>query len=159
MYSGSLTNTPALAGVVEYLRNNAPASIDVATLDAKLAEPVIGYSIAYPMGVIAVIIAILVMKRLWRVDFAAEADKLQSLGGTSWHLENRTVLVTRKDPGIETLKEIINRFGCEVNFGRIKRNGELSWLHQMRADARRYGQPCRHNRGRGSGDRLSRGDC
>src|SRR5512135_2063959 len=36
MYAGSLTNTPALAGVVQYVRNNAPA----AQVDAMTALPV-----------------------------------------------------------------------------------------------------------------------
>ena len=77
MYAGSLTNTPALAGVVEYVRNNAPAAVR----DATMAEPVVGYSIVYPMGVIAVIACILVAKRAWKVDLAAEARGLQALGG------------------------------------------------------------------------------
>jgi putative transport protein len=126
MYAGSLTNTPALAGVVEYLRSNVPAGIDPATLDTMLAEPVIGYSIAYPLGVISMIACILVVKRFWKVDFSAEANQLQSLGGTSWILENRTVHVTRADSGSETLKEMTRRNGWEVNFGRIKRHGELT---------------------------------
>src|SRR5512136_3308713 len=82
MYAGSLTNTPALAAVVEYVKSNAPS----AARDAMMAEPVVGYSIAYPMGVIATIATILVMKRVWKVDYTAEAQKLQSLGGISRHL-------------------------------------------------------------------------
>src|SRR5512133_977757 len=54
MYAGSLTSTPALAAVIQYVRTNAPAS----ARDVMIAEPVIGYSIAYPMGVIAMIITI-----------------------------------------------------------------------------------------------------
>lgn len=125
MYAGSLTNTPALAAVVEYLGANVPAGTGAAARDMLLAEPVIGYSIAYPMGVIAVILVVLAVKRLWKVDYAAEARELQSLGGTSWQLENRTVRVTRPDPDAQTLKEMTSRFGWEVNFGRIKRDGEL----------------------------------
>jgi len=122
MYSGSLTNTPALAGVVEYVRNNAPGD----ARDAMMAEPVIGYSITYPMGVIAVIASVLVMKRIWKVDYAAEARQLQALGGTSRHLENRTIRVTRAEPIDETLRELTFRFGWEVNFSRLKRDGKLS---------------------------------
>jgi putative transport protein len=122
LYSGSLTNTPALAGVVEFVRINAPS----AARDAMMAEPVIGYSIAYPMGVIAVIASILAMKRFWKVDYSAEARQLQALGGTSRHLEDRTIHVTRVEPTGETLQELIHRTGWEVNFCRLKRNGKLS---------------------------------
>jgi putative transport protein len=121
MYAGSLTNTPALAGVVQYVRNNAPAAVQ----DTMMAEPVIGYSIAYPMGVIAMIACILVMKRVWKVDYAAEARQLQALGGTSRQLINRTIRVTRGEPIGETLQELTRRCGWDVNFGRLKRAGKL----------------------------------
>ncbi len=122
MYAGSLTCTPALAAVVQYVRTNASS----ATRDALMAEPVIGYSIAYPMGVIAMIASILVLKRAWKVDFAAEARQLQTLGGTSRHLESRTIQVTRREPVTETLQELTRRCGWDVNFGRLKREGKLS---------------------------------
>jgi putative transport protein len=86
---------------------------------------VIGYSIAYPMGVIATIACILVMKRAWKVDYAAESRQLQSLGGISRNLENRSIQVTREDIDSETLQELIQRLGWEVNFGRIRREGRL----------------------------------
>jgi putative transport protein len=113
MYAGSLTCTPALAAVVQYVRTNAPS----ATRDALMAEPVIGYSIAYPMGVIAMIASILAVKRAWKVDFA---------GGTSRHLESRTIQVTRREPITETLQELTRGCGWDVNFGRLKRAGKLS---------------------------------
>jgi putative transport protein len=122
MYAGSLTNTPALAAVVQYVRTNAPS----AARDTMMAEPVIGYSIAYPMGVIAMIASILALKRLWKVDYAAEARQLQALGGTSRHLENRTIHVTRVEPIGETLQELTRRYGWEVNFSRLKRDCKLS---------------------------------
>ena len=56
-------------GLLQYVKANAAP----AARDAMMAEPVIGYSIAYPMGVIAVIASILAVKRLWKVDYAAEA--------------------------------------------------------------------------------------
>jgi putative transport protein len=122
MYAGSLTNTPALAAVVQYVKTNAPS----AARDTMIAEPVIGYSIAYPMGVIAMIASILALKRLWKVDYAAEARQLQTLGGTSRHLENRTIHVTRVEPISETLQELTRRCGWDVNFGRLKHDGELA---------------------------------
>jgi putative transport protein len=122
MYAGSLTNTPALAAVVQYVRTNAPS----AARDTMMAEPVIGYSIAYPMGVIAMIASILALKRLWKVDYAAEARQLQALGGTSRHLENRTIHVTKVEPIGETLQELTRRYGWEVNFSRLKRDCKLS---------------------------------
>lgn len=122
MYAGSLTCTPALAAVVQYVRTNAPS----ATRDALIAEPVIGYSIAYPMGVIAMIATVLVLKRVWKVDYTAEAKQLQSLGGMNRQLENRTIQVKRGQAIDATLQELARRQGWDVNFGRLKRDGKLS---------------------------------
>ena len=122
MYAGSLTSTPALAGVVQYVRSNAPAAVR----DVMTGEPVIGYSIAYPMGVIAMIASVLALKRHWKVDYAAEARSLQSLGGMTRHLANCTIRVERVEPIRETLLELTRRCGWDVNFGRLKRNGKLT---------------------------------
>ena len=52
MFAGSFTNTPALAAVLDYIKIHAPAGLR----DQMLAEPVVGYSITYPMGVVGVMI-------------------------------------------------------------------------------------------------------
>lgn len=60
LFCGGLTNTPALAAVVERL----PA--DTAAL------PVVAYSVAYPFGVLGVLGAIAVVQRVLRLDYAAD---------------------------------------------------------------------------------------
>jgi len=121
MYAGSLTTTPALAAVVEYVKTTATSDVR----DAWMAEPVISYSVAYPMGVIGVILSILMLKRLWKVDLAAEARSLQALGATSQTLINRTIYVTRVGPIGETLRELARHQGWDVHYGRLKRGGKV----------------------------------
>ncbi|MBX3270121.1 MAG: transporter [Sandaracinaceae bacterium] len=60
LFCGGLTNTPALAAVVERL----PA--DTAAL------PVVAYSVAYPFGVLGVLAAIVLVQRVLRLDYASE---------------------------------------------------------------------------------------
>ena len=60
MFAGSMTNTPALAGLLDAIRNAAPD----AQLTQLLAEPVVGYSVAYPMGVLGMLLAVAVMQRV-----------------------------------------------------------------------------------------------
>ena len=122
LYAGSLTNTPALAAVVEYVKTNT--LIDVR--DTMMAQPVVGYSVAYPMGVIAVIGSMLVLKRLWKIDLTGEAKSLESLGGTSQTLINRTLRVTRADPIRESLQELARQRGWDVQYGRLKHDGKVS---------------------------------
>lgn len=64
-FTGALTNTPAMAAVVDAL----PTVIsDDAELQSKLEMPVIGYSLAYPIGVLGVIASIAIMAKVFRVN-------------------------------------------------------------------------------------------
>ncbi|MHB8992887.1 MAG: aspartate:alanine exchanger family transporter, partial [Chloroflexota bacterium] len=116
MYAGSLTNTPALAGVVEYVRSVAPET----AREQMVAQPVIGYSITYPMGVVAMILAITLAQRLWRVDYAAEARSLPEFAQQK-RLHTRTVRVTRAEAAGKTIEELFSRQKWRVAFARLKR--------------------------------------
>lgn len=121
MFAGSFTNTPALAGVLDHIKAHAPAALR----DAMLAEPVVGYSITYPMGVVGMILAIYLAQKLWKVDYAAEARALRGLGGGGQAFQNRTIRVVRAENTREPLQALIARFGWEVVFGRLKRADQL----------------------------------
>ena len=123
IFSGSLTNTPALAGVLDYLKH----AVSPATLDQLLAEPVVGYSVTYPMGVIGMLLAIHVMQRIWKVDYAKEGDALRKAytGATNARLQNRTIRVTRCQEECETIQELIARHKWDVVFGRMKHQERL----------------------------------
>ena len=58
VFCGALTNTPALAASIEAIRD-APgaAALPAADLQMRTSAPVIGYSVAYPFGVIGVLLA------------------------------------------------------------------------------------------------------
>lgn len=60
MLSGTMTNTPSLAGALERLKASGVA-------EAIQSEPVVAYSVVYPMGVIAVLLSIVTLKKLWKV--------------------------------------------------------------------------------------------
>ena len=116
LFAGSLTNTPALAGLLEQL-GAAGASPDL--LDA----PVVGYSIAYPVGVLGVILALALAQRVWHVDYAAEARALRTPGATDRPLDSRTVRITQQaaiNVPVATLKA---QHGWDVVFGRVRRAG------------------------------------
>ncbi|MFI7547575.1 aspartate:alanine exchanger family transporter [Actinoplanes sp. NPDC049599] len=61
-FAGVLTNTPALAAVVERLGGTADADL-----------PVVAYSLAYPASVISCLAAIAVLQRMWRIDYTSDA--------------------------------------------------------------------------------------
>lgn len=119
VFTGSLTNTPALASVIEQLKMLAPA----ATREQLLAAPVIGYSVTYPIGVIGVIVAIVLAERFWQIDYTHEAQQLHDSGRYE-RLENRTIRVTRTDAGRETVQEL-ERHDWDVLVGRVKHREQL----------------------------------
>jgi putative transport protein len=74
LYTGAMTNTPALAAVRELLRGRGQSAGMTAEQNRALSdEPVVAYSLAYPIGVIGVLAAFAVARRLWKVRIAPRA--------------------------------------------------------------------------------------
>lgn len=121
MFAGSMTNTPALAGVLESIARVAPAEQFI-TLET---EPVIGYSVAYPMGVIGLLIAIYTMQRLFRIDYRAEARSLRQFNVIEQDLHAGTALVTNPDAVGVPVSELFRRHRWDVVLSRHKRHGGI----------------------------------
>ncbi len=119
MFAGSLTNTPALAGELDFLKRWAPGGVR----DPILTEPVVGYSIAYPMGVLGVILAIAVLQRLWKVNYAAEAQRSRERREATARLVSRTVRITDPAHCGRAIGELFRKHNWEVVFGRIDHRG------------------------------------
>ncbi|ACL23546.1 aspartate:alanine exchanger family transporter [Chloroflexus aggregans] len=118
LYAGSLTNTPALAAVIEQLSR-------IGANEAQRAEPVVGYSVAYPVGVLGMILAIYLTRRLWHIDLTYEAQQLRELGAIGEHLINRTVLVTNPAIAGQTISELVKHNKWNVIFSRYQHNGNI----------------------------------
>jgi putative transport protein len=123
IFAGSLTNTPALAGVLDYLNKAAPTLVNV-----SLTEPVVAYSVTYPVGVIGCLVALAVAQRLWKVDYAAEARHVADAPRAAIHrpLRNRTIRVTRPAVSQQSIQALSREQGWDVVFGRVRRNGQLA---------------------------------
>ena len=128
-YAGSFTNTPALAGVLEYIKGyGLTAGLSQSALDQILAEPVVAYSITYPMGVVGMIVTIVTLQRLWKIDYAVEAQRAHQAYAASSNrpLSNRTIHVTQLAATRFTLPELIRDQQWDVVFGRVRRGDNLS---------------------------------
>lgn len=116
-FTGATTNTPALAGVVEALRG------------ADAAAPVVAYSLAYPGGVLGVIVAIAVLQRLWRTDYRTETAGVRDYGVGGEHLERAVVRVTRAELAGAPVQTWREREGWHAIFGRVRRGEDDSLVH------------------------------
>lgn len=120
LFAGSLTNTPALAAVLESLRQAGPPGAVVTS------QPIVAYSVSYPMGVVGTLIAITIFQRLQRIDYRREALRAHDRATTNGRLASRTIEVERSDHG--PFKELIRAQAWEVVFGRLKRGGRVSLI-------------------------------
>lgn len=73
LYCGALTNTPALAATVETIKNMAK-DLSPETLRFYLNSPVVTYGLAYPFGVLGVILWFYLFARFMEVDFNQEVQ-------------------------------------------------------------------------------------
>lgn len=114
--SGAVTNTPGLGAAQQ-------AFSDLRHIDAPSIAA--GYAIAYPMGVLGVIIAFIVLRYLLRVDKTAEeAEAKRGMG----HLEKLTlntfsVKVTNPMVYGDTVKQIRRLLNRDFMVSMILRNG------------------------------------
>ncbi len=114
LLAGSATNTPALAAVLDALRARGEAT----------SEPVVMYSIAYPMGVLFVLVAILVMRRLLPPD-AGPPSRRTGGGG----IDDVTVSIEHEEAIGRTIAELRERTGLHVTFGRVRHSGVVKVAH------------------------------
>ena len=78
LYTGSLTNTPALAAVRERVRERAHSQgMPDEPVRMLSSEPVVTYSITYPIGVIGVLLCMQIAARFWRIDPTARPDRAE----------------------------------------------------------------------------------
>lgn len=100
-FTGGETNTPALAAAIEALKGNAG-------FGRLAAEPIVGYSLSYPLGLVLPLLVVwLVLRRARRQD-----------AGPVPPLVVQTVLVEHP---AGTLAEVRDRHRGAVTFGRLQR--------------------------------------
>ncbi len=86
IFAGALTSTPALAASTEGLRDGGADTV------------IIGYGIAYPFGVIGVVLFVQVLPRLLRIDLDKLAAETRSSSEADERVEN--VLVEVANPNL-----------------------------------------------------------
>jgi putative transport protein len=124
LFTGAFTNTPALAGVLETIKATASA----ANLERLVAEPVVAYSVAYPMGVVAMLLSIALLERLWKIDYALETKRVPHFAGTGDGLTHQSVVVTSQEFRDEPISQVAHARGWNVVLGRYQHAGALSLI-------------------------------
>jgi len=121
LLSGTVTSTPALAGILDIVSNSKSGEYDK---DLFSNSAVIGYSLAYPMGVLGVMIAYNIFQRLFKIDLHKEQEDLQNEYPVSIKIERKTVAITKPEMHGVLIRDLFNKYHKHLVFGRMSRGGE-----------------------------------
>ncbi|NQU39749.1 MAG: YidE/YbjL duplication [Lentisphaerae bacterium] len=105
IFAGALTSTPALAAATEGMALAGNGGADAVS---------IGYGIAYPFGVIGVVLFVQVLPRILKLDLDSITDKSNAAGGN--RVENVLVEVTNPNLFGQRISEsgITNFNACQI---------------------------------------------
>jgi putative transport protein len=77
LFCGSLTNTPALAATVESVKRFS-ASLPPEAIELYTSSPVVTYGLAYPFGVLGVILWFFLASKFFHVDLQKESQESET---------------------------------------------------------------------------------
>ena len=121
LYTGSTTNTPALASVIDMI--NQGTSVDKVSAIEQVA---VGYTYSYPMGVIGVMAAVVLMEKLFKINYKEEAVNMGARYNIQEELTSTTVLVTNPEVATQQLRDIRKQQDWNVNYGRMLSGDQYS---------------------------------
>ncbi|MFZ4720075.1 MAG: aspartate:alanine exchanger family transporter [Ilumatobacteraceae bacterium] len=110
LFAGSLTNTPALSAAISSLGDRITSG--------DVTDPVVGYSLAYPLGVLTMLLAAAWSLRRATRRAAAAGEPVET--GAA-ELTNATLMVVRAD--LPALGELRHWEGTRLAFGRYEHDG------------------------------------
>ena len=119
--SGAVTNTPGL-GAAQNTLNQIAAS----TTGTEIPDIGLGYAVAYPFGVLGIILSMVFIKRFMKIDTVKETEQL-------WHDQHPAETLPERINIVVTNPRIINRkvaeiskiAGFDIIISRVLHNGEL----------------------------------
>ena len=113
LFTGATTNTPALGAAQDALRslgNVEPARMDL---------PALGYAVAYPFGIVGIILCMLFIRSVFRINLADEGERFrrahmsdkEPLQRMNLLVDNENLNGLRLDhiPGMQELEVVVSR--------------------------------------------------
>lgn len=121
LFSGSTTNTTAMAGVTDIITREGSDD-----MKQSIQDLVTGYTYSYPMGVFGVMIVLKLAESFFKVDYEKEKDGLKKDYSVDEELSNIAIEV--KNPNVygHKLRSVMKDQNWNLVFGRIFKNGVVS---------------------------------
>lgn len=119
--SGAVTNTPGLGAAQEALQQ-----VSAVNPPSDVPEIGLGYAVAYPLGVIGVILTMVLISKVFRVDAASELDQFnERLHPPETLPERAGIRVTNPKAFNKTILELASDLKMEYVISRIWHGGEF----------------------------------
>lgn len=122
IYSGSTTNTAAMAGVIDIINR----SFEDAESGLLLQDVVVGYSFSYPMGVLGGIIAIIFLEKALKINYAAEKEELKRKYPLDEGLTSATIRIENQHATGLQLRDLFKKYNWNVVFSRTASDGSIT---------------------------------
>lgn len=116
LFAGGTTNTPSLAAASQALNDNK---------NLPAAGTVAAYALAYPFGIIGIILTMVLVRLFFRVNLQSEADALRAQQDLRPNLSTRNLEITNPNLDGLPLKRIPG-LGGEVFISRILHKDKMS---------------------------------
>ena len=116
---GAVANTPAMGATQQ-------AYLDLTGIDDKSIP--LSFAVAYPIGVVAVILAFMILRRILRVDIAKERDIVaQNMGGNKFAAKF-SIEVTNEQMDGKSVGEIRQIIARQFVISRISHDGNKAFI-------------------------------
>lgn len=118
LLSGAVTNTPSLGAAQQAFKDLRPAVDDAPALLG------VGYAVAYPCGILGIILTMHLIKRLFRIDTEKEAEEFERLRTRNIKpILTRNFEVTNPNLAGLTIDRLMELAGTGVVVTRVYRQG------------------------------------
>ncbi len=119
--SGAVTNTPGLGAAQQAL-----AQVSEGMQSGELPDIALGYAVAYPFGVLGIILSMLIIKKALSINLNEEAISYNQLQNPTENLpEKVSIQITNPHIFNKTISETSNNLKFKMVVSRVLHNGEL----------------------------------
>ena len=116
---GGVTNTTSLGAAQQVLMDQG------GDFASSVAQSSMGYALTYPFGVVGLILAMILLRKLFRVDLKQEAKAyVESLGDKETKLQSVEITVSNQNLFDKTIAEIRDMVDSEFAVSRIYRHSD-----------------------------------
>jgi putative transport protein len=119
--SGAVTNTPGLGAAQQ-----AFAQVSEGIQAGELPDIALGYAVAYPFGVLGIILSMLIIKKALSVNLNEEANRYNQIQNPTENLpEKVSIQITNPHIFNKTISETSDNLKFKMVVSRVLHNGEL----------------------------------